>query len=208
MGNQAPLSPRAKTRLTLLFLLLLFVIPIIIVQIALSRGWLEQGPATTNKGQRITSPVALVQLGLPLDDAAISNANIAGAWWLVYIAPEHCEAACQNSLYQMGEATRGASHRLGQVRQLLITPHKQDDRLRQLLDDGGFADLHQVDGNPRALDNALAKVVEGAEPASQAGYLYLMNPRGDIMMYYPPVEDETASRLMAEDIRSDLERLL
>ncbi len=207
MATKEPASNLTKTRLTLLALLVLFLAPIILARVAVNQGWLE-GAARPHSGHLIIPPVGLVELNAKLESASFTASEIPDSWWLVYIAPEDCAQACHNSLYKMNLAADALNSEQTQVRQLLIEPHSREERLHRLLEDEAFRDLRVTTATPQAVNHALRDYVDDTERASEAGYLYLMNPRGNLLMYYPPTEVESQVEQKAAEIREDIQSLL
>lgn len=207
MATNEPPPNQTKSRLTLLALLVLFLAPIILARVAFNQGWLEGAPRT-HHGQLMVPPVAIVELNAQLETASFAASEIPEAWWLVYIAPEDCREACRNSLQTMSQTARTINSEQTRVRQLLIEPHSREERLHRLLEEQAFSELRVTTATRQAVDHALKDYVDDAERASEAGYLYLMNPRGNLLMYYPPTEDAQQVERKANQIREDLESLL
>lgn len=212
MATKEPPSNQTKTRLTLLALLVLFVTPIIFARVAYQQGWLE-GARPMHSGHLMVPPVALVELNASLETASFTASEIAETWWLVYIAPPECREACRYALQTMSQAARAINTERTRVRQLLIEPHSREERRHPLLEEQAFSDLRTTTATRQAVDSALRDTIDktardATARASEAGYLYLMNPRGNLLMYYPPARDEQHVQREAGKIRDDLLSLL
>lgn len=189
-----------RTRLTLLFLLALLVAPVLFVQCALYQGWFEDTERTTNHGERMQPPVGLIQLNPAPDSALLTQGRLADAWWVLYIVPESCGSRCERSLRQWVQAT-DQLNLARPVERLLVEPYERTAAVSQWVNNSDR--MHTLSVTPSAVNTALADWAEG--PASDAGYFYLMNPRGSLMMQYAPMTDDEASVMR---VREDLEKLL
>lgn len=192
-----------KNRVLLLLLLASFVIPFIVGDLAYKRGWYQGGQ--TNKGLLLDPPAALATLkavdaaGRPLlADFAKEH------WWMLYVLPADCTAACHNRLFQMRQSLLALGREAERVRPLLVLTAAPAAATEALLQKE-FAGFTRLQASAAEVDAALAKA---APAASQAGLLYLMDPMGWIMLAYPPEADEKTSIIKAEDTLDDLRKLL
>lgn len=209
MSEKIPASPQPdpvlarKNRRLLLLLLASFVIPFVVGDLAYKQGWYKGGQ--TNKGQLLQPPVAFA--GLQPTDAAGQSVDASFAksgWWLSYVLPADCTAACRNRLFQMRQIPRALGKEGDRVRQLVLTTGPVSAETLALLA-SQFPDFILLQVSAAAVDKALAAV---AASASQAGLLYVMDPMGWIMLAYPPEADEKTSVIKAEDTLDDLRKLL
>lgn len=206
--NTDSLPPRSQSRsagkrnrLIMLFLLFLLIAPVLFVQYAMYQGWLDGTVRTTNHGERMQPPVGLIQLNPAPNSPLLIQGGLAETWWVVYIVPEVCAAECEQSLQQWYEvSTELGEHR--PIEPLLMEPFNRSPAVSALLAEASGA--HALSVTPQAVNAALADWVS-TQPASQAGYFYLMNPRGSLMMNYPPMADHEAS---TRRLREDLDKLV
>lgn len=202
-GNGPRPGQARKNKLLLLLLLASFVIPFVVGDLAYKQGWYKGGQ--TNKGQLLQPPVAFI--GLQPTDATGKSVDASFAksgWWLSYVLPADCTAACRNRLFQMRQIPRALGKEGGRVRQVLVTTGPLSAETTALLA-AEFPEFIRLQAPAGAVDKAL---VAAAANASQAGLLYIMDPMGWIMLAYPPEADEKTSVIKAEDTLDDLRKLL
>ncbi len=101
-------------RLLLLFLAL-FLLPLVLAQLAFRQGWLE-GSHTINKGQLLSPPLEATHL---FEDD--------GKWRLVYVRPANCDASCEQSLYILGQTHLALGRELDRVVPLVLTRQAVQD---------------------------------------------------------------------------------
>lgn len=198
-----PPAQLRKNRRLLLILLASFVVPFLIGDLAYRLGWYQGGQ--TNKGRLIDPPVAFASLaardmaGRPLD------ATFAGeSWWLLYVMPAECDAACRNRLFQMRQVDKALGKESERLRQVLVLTGPVAPETEALLQKE-FAGFVRIQGEAAGLDKSFAAVVPAA---SRAGQLYVMDPMGWIMLSYAPEADEKTSVEKAEDVLQDIRKLL
>lgn len=204
-GSTTPTSAQIlRSRLTLLFIVAFCIAPFTLGDLAYKHGWF-QGVPKTNKGELLNPPVALADLHLQgADGKALTPAFLDRRWWLVYVLPARCDAACRNSLFQMRQVRRASGAEADRVKLVLVQPQAPDADTQALLDKE-FPDMKRVSGVAADIDQALSAATAGA---AGAGRLYIMDPRGFIMLSYLPVADEKTSILKAQDVLDDLKKLL
>lgn len=190
-------------RVVLLVLVLSFLLPFVAGHLAYHQGWFS-GMATRNHGQLLTPPVALASLALRRSDGKPADlATLERRWALVFIASSRCETACRNTLYQMRQVRQASGADQDRV-QLWVVQTTADPDLERLLD-REFGRARRFQGQANRLDSALQAA---AASASQAGRLYIMDPKGFVMLSYPAMPDPKASVLQAKDVLEDLKLML
>ena len=192
-----------RNRLILLLILASFMVPMIAGHLAYTQKWYEGGK--TNKGQLIHPPVAFA--GLAVRDAAgrpLPATATGGKWWLVYVMPADCEAACRNRLFQMRQIRRATGKEAERIRQVIVQTGPVAVETAALVA-REFPDFLRVQADAAVVDRAFAPFVAGA---SGRGNLYLMDPMGWMMLAYAPEADEKTSIVKAEDVLKDLMKLL
>lgn len=205
MSENVSLSPAQvrKNRLMLMLLLATFVVPFVIGDLAYRHGWYKGGQ--TNHGQLITPPVSFA--GFKARNAAgqLQAATFAKeSWWLLYVMPARCDAACHNRLFQMRQVRKALGKESDRVHSVLVLTAVPDQETEALLQ-REFPDFVRLSASAQDVDASLASVKAGA---SSAGLLYIMDPMAWIMMSYDPEPDEKTSVVKAEDILNDLKKLL
>lgn len=201
----APATPAVarKNRILLLLLAASFVVPFLVGDLAYRLGWYEGG--RTNKGQLIDPPVAFASLALRDGDGRGLDAGFVDKhWWLLYVVPADCAAACRNRLFQMRQVRKALGRESDRLRQAVVVTGPLAPATEALLQQE-FPGFQRLRGDAAAVDAAFAP----ARPAaSGAGLLYIMDPMGWLMLSYPPEADEKRSVEKAEDVLQDLRKLL
>lgn len=198
-------APR-RWRNRVLFLLLVssFLLPGVFARVAYERGWFAGG--VTNRGTLIAPgrPPRVEALAAQDDGKPLAADALSGRWWLVYVLPSQCEAACRNRLYQIRQVHKATGKDADRVGELLVLPEVPSPTIAQLLA-GDFKDMRQIQAARPVVDQALAAA---APQASQAGLLYLMDPQGNLILSYAQEADERQAILKARDVLKDLQKLL
>lgn len=204
MSEPVNVEARAlKNRILLILLLASFVLPFVIGDLAYKHGWYTGGK--TNRGELMTPPVAFA--GLATRDstgAALGPEAIKGKWWLLYVLPAKCESACRNRLFQMRQTTVALGKEADRVRQIVVLTAPPDAETGALMA-REFPGFLQVHAGAAAVDKTFAGITAHA---AEAGNLYVMDPMGWMMLFYAPEADEKTSIIKAEDILTDLKKLL
>ncbi|MFY0663583.1 MAG: hypothetical protein JXQ97_03105 [Natronospirillum sp.] len=208
-GTQTDIDPtvqRLRTRKTLLFLAGLFVAPIVIVVFALQRGWLDGGVPASHQGQRLTPAVALIELGLTLEGSNLQAPDITAAWWLLFIQPSVCDAICETTQGTLRAVVREFEAAYGdhpRVQGLILhteassLPDQTEAQTHQSL-------VYHAMARRSAINYALGNAVEEQPQLSEAGYLYLMNPSAQILLYYPSDTALTGQNTQRKQVLADL----
>lgn len=169
-------------RLKLIGVFMIFLLPLATAYL-LYYG-LSYGSAGTNDGNLIDPAEPLPELTLQAADGESTSSLrlLEQDWTILQVAPDGCEDACRRSL----EETR-------QVRALL---HRRSTRVQRVLLVGdssapGFEgqpdlEIYRSDGA-----RAWMQLFEAAD-AGAAGTVYLVDPLGNWMLYYPPDGDGAA----------------
>jgi cytochrome oxidase Cu insertion factor (SCO1/SenC/PrrC family) len=192
-----------NSRQALVLLALLFLMPVLVaylMHMRVEHGW--RPSSTTNKGtliqppRKLTLPAGLVSpTGKP-----VSPDFLGGKWTLVYIDDAACGEACRNKLNQMHQVRLAQGENLRRVQRLfLVTDASGTGGLTKVLAD--YPDMATALLSPGQAA-AIAPVFSVAGiPMQGAGNVYLVDPLGNLMMYYRPDADPRG-------IIQDLQRLL
>jgi cytochrome oxidase Cu insertion factor (SCO1/SenC/PrrC family) len=193
-------SVSPASRRTLLWLALLFALPVIVSYGLYYSGW---RPASTgNYGE-------LVQPPQPLEDATLSTLDgqvmrvraWRGKWTLLTFSPSLCPSPCERNLYKMRQVIAAQGEDANRVQSVLIvTDQEALARLRNILRDYPRT---QVLIGPSGAVASLARQFElpAGGPPSNLHRVYLVDPLGNLMMSYPANADPNG-------MRKDLARLL
>lgn len=169
-----------KSRATLVGVVLAFLIPVIGAKLVLDQHW-YQG-AATNKGTMLVPPIELQSLAESLPEG----------WRIALLDDGQCGDACMQALYA--------------INQLDIALGKETDRVYPVLISATDTnlDLERVPLVRHVRDVALTQAVMDIP----AQHLFIIDPLGNVVLYYPTFADEEAMRAEAKNILADLRTLL
>jgi len=190
-ASSPPLRRRSQGRRTLLALALACALPVLASYLAF---YVWQPAGRVNFGTLLT-PASLEGETLPgvAGQPDFSAGQLQGRWTLVLAAPAACPSACVDALYRMRQTRLAQGKEKERVARLwLVTGEAQP----------GAALLAEHEGLrvARAAESWLRDL-----PEANAGRVFLVDPRGQVMMRFPDAVDAT------EDTRGmmrDLQRLL
>lgn len=173
-------------RLQLLLIALVFIGPLILAAWLYFGGTALQPEGRTNHGE-LLEPIVNIRDAVP--ESPLHEHND-GHWLLVYPNEGVCDAACEFSLYT--------------VRQSRLMLGKEMDRLGRLFLHGEslpdtvyLAEEHE--GLVALSDSRINALLNNKRPkAVSAGGYYLVDPLGNLVMYFPP---EIEPSDMVEDIK-------
>jgi hypothetical protein len=179
-----------KGRVQLLLIAAVFLGPLVVAAWMYYGGQGVAPEGRTNHGA-LLDPI--VQLTDELPGSKLHEHND-GYWVLLYANAGPCDEGCEYSLYTL--------------RQSRLMLGKEMDRLVRVFLHGDtppdtvlLADEHQ--GLVTLQDSALTELLDNNQPtALDAGGYYLVDPLGNLVMYFPPDIDPQA---MVEDIKHLLE---
>ncbi len=191
-----------SSRQALVLLALLFLTPPLVawlMHLSAEHGWRPSG--TTNQGTLIEPPRPL-SLPAGLVDATgapIRQDFLGGKWTLLYIGGDACGEACRNTLYNLRQVRLAQGENIRRVQRLFLVAETAAADLPEILAD--YPDL-AVALLSRAQAAAIAPLfsVDGT-PMQGADRVYLVDPLGNLMMYYRPDADPRG-------MIQDLQRLL
>lgn len=188
------MNDQRKGRFMLIFLVLVFALPVVAVVVL---HWADWRPSGKSYGDLVQPPHTL---NFPLLNTAQHQPFTAqawqGKWHLVYIASSACDESCLKQLHMM--------------RQLHASLAKEIERLQRVWLIAGKAPAEQVDQLQRTYPDLVilpgaADLVAQFElpniPAASGGRIYLVDPLGHLIMSYPKDADPSG-------IRKDLMRVL
>ncbi|MEH6456648.1 MAG: hypothetical protein V7749_10015 [Cocleimonas sp.] len=126
------------------------------------------------------------------DTAAVREETIAKSWTMAYIEPNNCDQICLDKLTLIMKVRLLTNEKMRRVRTLFIT----NETIENSIDKSQYRDMvmtHVSDGNAEFLKQF---------PHQDTKPIYLIDPYGNIMMYYPQAD------LNAKKIIKDINRLL
>jgi hypothetical protein len=186
-------------RLVLLFIFLLFGIPVVVATLMHSPWWQYQPSGLTNRGTLVQPPVHIdfndARFGTPERPADPPN----GQWVILYPVAVPCQGSCLADVESLRQIHRAAGRRQEQLAVVPLAAPGSSDQAAQLFeiyaaflpgtDQGGLHDtltgFAELDEDGRLIP----------------GQAFLVDPTGNIMMRYAADFDPT-------DLNKDLKRLL
>jgi cytochrome oxidase Cu insertion factor (SCO1/SenC/PrrC family) len=192
-----------NSRQALVLLALLFLMPVFVawfMHLSAEHGWRPGG--TTNKGTLVQPPrpMTLPEGLLDATGAPLSRNFLGGKWTLIYIGDAACGEACRQTLYYMRQVRLAQGENLRRVQRLfLATGASPENGLQEVLVE--YPDMAVARLSPeQAAMIAPVFSIEG-NLMQGAGNVYLVDPLGNLMMYYGPDADPRG-------MIQDLQRLL
>lgn len=184
---------RARNRRNVLLIAFIAFMPVVLAFLILYVFPSLVPTRTTNKGTLVRPVISIKKLS---DNGRVHFPE--GKWMLMVPAGTHCDQACDQALYR--------------ARQTNIALGKNANKLERLLLVSGnrlSPEFHTLLGRkyPNMLVQYLApgevdKVLGRYSPTgSLDGYIFMVDPRGFIMMYYTP-------KNAGKDILDDIQHLL
>ena len=177
-----------------LSLVAVFVTPVLLGSLLffnLDRLGLEKG--STNYGTLVhpAFPAQIEDLKQG-DTAAVREETIAKSWTMAYLEPSNCDQLCLDKLTLIKKVRLLTNEKMRRVRTLFVTSKTIADGIdKSPYRDMVFANVK--DSNAKFLQQF---------PYQETKPIYLIDPYGNIMMYYPQAE------LNAKKIIKDINRLL
>ena len=193
---------RLSPRLALLIIAALFFLPLVLAWLMYT-GTIEFQPhSTRNLGRLVQPPVPLDWSGAQLDEAGRPTIGAAfeGHWLILHAVPRPCDNSCLQQVTDLRQIHRASGRQQSRIRIAL---------LHEFRDAGDAAELQEIYGEFRLIEDPegqvwriLDRVATGGEPAAATrGSTYLVDPLGNIMLFYAAGYDPN-------DLKSDLKRLL
>ncbi|PTB90035.1 hypothetical protein C9928_01230 [Pseudidiomarina aestuarii] len=169
-----------KSRATFVGVVIAFLIPVLGAYLVLQGNW-YQG-AATNKGTMLVPPFELGEL----------NTQLPEGWRIVLRDNGQCNEACIQGLYA--------------INQLDVALGKETDRVTPVFisAEPTTVDLEQMP----IVQNIVSPEILAAMASLPEEQLFIVDPMGNAMLYYPTHADEQAMRLEAKNLLSDLRTLL
>jgi cytochrome oxidase Cu insertion factor (SCO1/SenC/PrrC family) len=183
-----------RSRGLLMLLVVMFFAPLLLAFLMYyGSQWRPLG--RTNHGILIEPPRPLPRLSLPRADGSLAADDVlVGRWSLVYVATGDCDAACHASLYFMRQTFLGMGNLIPRLQQVFLATGACCDRAFL---EREHPDLVTLDAGGAAAAPWLSRIPEDA----RAGSLFLVDPRGNLMMRYD-------AHLDPKGLHEDLRKLL
>lgn len=177
-----------------LMMVTVFITPVVLGTLLffnLERFDFEKG--STNYGTLVHPAIPSVVADLKQGDAAaIKGETIAKSWTMAYIETDNCDQVCLDKLTLIKKVRLLTNEKMRRVRTLFVSSKS----IENALDKSQYNDM--IIANVSDKDAVFLKQF----PQQQTKPIYLIDPYGNIMMYYPQAE------LNAKKIIKDINRLL
>jgi hypothetical protein len=177
---------------------LLFITPIFFMSlgwVTFYSGWAPKG--RTNLGLLLNPAIDSHQLLLkPLNTAAEKSRQ--KTWQLITIDDGKCEEACQKRVYYMRQINVALGKNAERMQHAYLATGDIDETTQRLLTGDADLKLYHVD-----LSMWLKQTTKNfsAQEALDKHFIFIMDPLGNIIMYYPPEKNP-------HDVLDDLNKTL
>lgn len=180
----SPAQQKFSSRRTLLIVAAIFILPLIAAKIVLMQHWYDAG--VTNKGHLLDPPLSI---------SAVDNTELPDNWRIGVLIPSPCDAACEHGLYVINQSYIA----LGRLQERVSPVGIQYSAASKV--------VNNLPSNTRleifTLPNAFEKIDH-----LPAGSLFIMDPLGNIMLWYDGNGDREFMIMQARDLLSDLKKML
>jgi hypothetical protein len=195
---------KQKNRLTIIALLVIFAMPVVFAYSAFFFNWYD-GKNTINKGELIQPILPRAEFKLfGADNTLIDQSQYISKWSLIYVNPElECNDVCVinlNLMRQVHVALGKEAIRRDDGRERLFRMLVMPEQAK--LDSDKFQDITTVKGVVK-----MAKWYS-ADRQLEAGYIYLADPLGNILMRYGPFKSSDGISVKGKDLVKDIKKLL
>ena len=191
-----------SSRQGLVLLLLIFLAPTFVAWVMHHSGDSGWKPAGSTNYGTLVHPAR--PLGMPAElraGEAPLNDYLRGRWTLLYIGDAGCDSACNTSLYNMRQVHILQNEHMRRVQRLfLLRSETVPGPLAELLA-GEYPDMTVVRLMPAQVEKIAPDFMIDGVSMQAAGRVYIIDPLGNLMMYYPPGADPRG-------LHKDLKKLL
>lgn len=171
MATDTKSTGRARSQLALIAVV--FLGPLVVA------AWMYYGghirpQGTSNAGALLEPFVNIVDV-LP-DSRLVATAP--DLWVLLYSHEGECGDPCRDALYRMRQSRKMLGKEMGRVARVFLHGDSPPDKVFVQQQHAGLITLSE---------RGLQQLLERKRPANQlAGGLYLVDPLGNLVMYFPP----------------------
>ena len=179
--NQQDNKARQRSRISLIVLIAIFLVPIIMAYIVHKNPSLQPG-STKNHGILYKPAVALDTFSfVTLDSKTFTAEQLRGKWWLIYIGKGSCEAICQETLLKAKNGIIAQGGEGIRVRYTYITTGEKHTDVEALKKQYPGILLLNTDEK-----STLAKFkIDAQHRVGSDDRLYLVDPAANLLMHYP-----------------------
>ena len=190
---------RLSPRTSLLIIIALFLLPLLLAWFMYS-GAIEYQPSSTrNFGQLVEPPLPMAWQDTVLMPGLVESATGADQvfsdhWVILYVVPDPCLEPCFTDVSALRQIHRASGRHQDRIRIALLMQELNSDELETALRDT-YPKFHLINDPSGKLGARLEQAAGGK------GSAYLIDPLGNIMMFY-------ASGADPNHLKKDLNRLL
>ena len=189
-------AQQSKGRLVLLFLVLFFAAPLLLVAYMYQTNWHPKGESHGD----LVSPVVALQLPASFkNNIQDKTAETDSLWhdkWSAVIVADACTQICETRLHDVRQIHASLEKDMNRLQRILLT-HRQDVSALQ----AQYPDLIVLNQPSQEVD-ALAKQFDIQDSSAlNAGRVYMVDPLGNWMMSYD-------TKVQPVEMRKDWVRLL
>lgn len=172
-----------RSRLSLVILLLVFISPWLFALFFYMNPQWQPGPK--NKGVLFKPVVSLDKFDfVSIDGNQFTLEQLQGKWTLVYIGSGECAAMCQETLLKARNGIIAQGAEGTRVRYIYISTNQEFKQAKFLKKEyAGLILLTTTDDGSK--DTLSLFSTENFEQVGKDDRLYLLDPAGNILMYYP-----------------------
>ena len=193
------MSTRKKNSLIMGVITLAFLSPLLVAWWSLNFTDVIASGDKANHGDLISPPRPLADLSLH-DPVAAKDYQLHGKWNLLYLGDRCAGETCLDNLYRMRQIHAAMDKHSLRVQRVLLLREQDAAALRSILTPYAGQRIIKADAAARARLIPLFKLDAGDKPLLTRR-LYIIDPRGNLMMSYPPAADPRG-------IIKDLKKLL
>ena len=186
----------ARSRIYLLIIIALFVIPLLIAWLLVGR-WQPSGSVHHGELLNPAQPISHLQ-AQPLSGDALDKVYLQRYWTLVYInQTKACDNECRDGLYNMRQIRLALGKNIDRAQTLLLLAEKPDNELQAWLAKEHLAMTKAV-SDDKTMD-FFQQAFSG--DSHQNSWIYLVDPLGNLVMRY-------GIEVNSKGILKDLKRLM
>lgn len=192
------MNAKLSNLLTLMAIAAIFVAPIGASYYLNAIGW--QSGKTKNRGHLLPKPVPMAEKTFSLSGSkTLSLASMKHSWALLYAGGKTCQQDCRKRLDELLRVHVALGKNQKRVK-LLYLDAAADDSVSSMI--SNKYPHFDILGNPAESVAAWKTQLDAVIEAKDAtGLVFIIDPLGNVIMYYLPAED-------AIGIRKDMGRLL
>jgi len=191
-----------KNKITMLVLFLMFTAPILSAIFVFNTSPTDSYK-TKNKGNLIRPAIELKNFELSFvgNKKPYKLVDQEHQWLMVFIDAGECDDKCKRQLVVMRQSRLAQGGEFKRINRLYIMLDKQTDQFMKEVKEF-HPDLDVVNGSQPQVSNVIRQfTLDENITVGEANRIYLIDPIGNLMMYYEQDVDAT-------DIAKDLKRLL